>query len=73
MNTKKTPIMRLKRKWGLTYAQLAKRIGGVSEAHLRKLGCGFYDHCGPALALRIEKRSRGFIKAKEMIYGSPRR
>jgi hypothetical protein len=62
-----TPIKRYKRTHGLTYPQVATRLG-ITCDYARKLGCGSVRRTSPSLAVRIEFRSGGEIRRQELVF-----
>jgi len=50
----------------LTYRELAERLG-IGESLARKLGCGLRKRTRATTARRIEQRTRGAIRAVDLV------
>ena len=57
----RNPIRRYKDREGITYVELALRLG-ISEDYARKLGCENLTSVSPKKARQFEQRTRGAIK-----------
>ena len=62
-----TPLGRWKLRHDLNYEQVGERLG-IKPDYARKIGCGALRP-SPELALQIEERSGGEIKAVDLVFG----
>jgi len=64
--TPPNPFRRFKDRHGLTYSQMAERLG-FSEHYARKLGAGMITRISADLALEIERRTRGELRFLDLM------
>jgi len=66
-NAEGTALGRWKLRHGLTYNEVAVRLG-IDADYARKLGCGALRP-SPKLAEQIEERSGGELRKEELVFG----
>ena len=71
MAKRKTPTARLKEILGISYNELADRLG-MSADHVRHLGAGLCGPMRPRFARRASELARGRISAGEFVFGELR-